>query len=45
MVLGLEDFERHVGRRITGFEGFHRGNEIGERNVEGDEKEWSVANT
>ena len=29
MVLGLGDFNGHVGRRIDGFEGVHGGYEIG----------------
>ena len=52
MVLGLGDFNGHVGRQIHGFEGVHGGYGIGKRNVEGrrllefcDEKELCVANT
>ena len=52
VLLGLGDFNGHVGRRIDGFEGVHGGYGIGKRNVEGrrllefcDEKELSVANT
>ena len=52
MVLGLGDFNGHVGRRIGGFERVHGGYGIGKRNVEGrrllefcDEKELCVANT
>ena len=52
LVLGMGDFNGHVGKRIEGYEGVHGGNEIGERNVEGkmmlefcDEKELCVANT
>ena len=51
-VLGLGDFNRHVGRRINGFKGVHGGYEIGKRNVEVkrlhefcDEKKLCVANT
>ena len=35
MVLGLADFNGHVGRLIDGFEGVHGGYEIGKTNVEG----------
>ena len=35
VVLGLGDFNVHVGRRIDGFEGVHGGYGIGKRNVEG----------
>ena len=52
VVLGLGDFNGHVGRRIDGFEGVHGRYEIGEGNVEGrrllqfyDEKKLCVANT
>jgi len=52
LVLGLGDFNGHVGKGIEGFEGVHGGNRFGERNVEGrmllefcDEKELCVANT
>ena len=52
VVLGLGDFNRHVGRRIDAYEGVHGGYRIGERNVEGrkllefcDEKELHEANT
>ena len=52
LVLGMGDFNGHVGKRIEGYEGVHGGNGIGERNVEGkmllefcDEKELCVANT
>ena len=52
VVLGMGDFNGHVGRRIDGFEGVHGGCEIGKRNVEGrrllkfgDEKELCAANT
>ena len=52
LVLGLGDFNGHVGRLIEGFEGVHGGNGIGERNAEGrlllefcDGKELCVANT
>ena len=49
VVLGMRDFNGHVGRRIDSFKG---GYGIGKRNVEGrrllefcDEKELCVANT
>ena len=52
LVLGMGDFNGHVGKQIEGYEGVHGGNEIGERNVEGkmmlefcDENELCVANT
>lgn len=52
LVLGLGDFNGHVGKRIEGYEGVHGGYGIGERNMEGrmllefcDEKELCVANT
>ena len=52
LVLGMGDFNGHVGKRIKDYEGVHGGNGIGERNVEGkmllefcDEKELCVANT
>ena len=52
MALGLGNFNRHVGRRIDGFEVAHGGYGIGKRNVERrrllkfcDEKELCVANT
>ena len=52
VVLGLEDFNGHVGRRIDGFESVHGGYGIGKRNVEErkllefcNEKELCVANT
>ena len=35
LVLGMGDFNEHVGKRIEGYEGMHGGNRIGERNVEG----------
>ena len=47
----MDDFNRHVGKWIEGYEGVHEGNGIRERNVEGkmlefwDERELSVANT
>ena len=34
LVLGMGDFNGHVGKRIEGHEGVHGGNGIGERNVE-----------
>ena len=52
VVLGLGDFNGHVGRWIDGFESVHGGCGIGKRNVEGrrllkfcDENELLVANT
>ena len=52
MILGLADLNRHIGKRIDGFEGAHGGYGIGERNVEGrrlldfcNEREFGVANT
>ena len=51
LVLGMGDFNRHVGKRTKGYEGVHGGNGIGERNVKGkmlefcDERELCVANT
>ena len=52
LVLGIGDFNGHLGKQIEGYEGVHGGNGIGERNVEGkmllefcDEKELCVANT
>ena len=52
LVLGLRDFNEHVGRRIDGFEGVHSGYGIGKRNVKVrrllefcGEKELCVANT
>ena len=53
LVLGMGDFNGHVGKRIEGYEGVHGGNGIGEIkiNMEGkmlefcDEKEFCVANT
>ena len=52
VVLGVGDFNKHVGRRIDGFEGVNGGYGIGKRNVEGrrllrlcDEKKLCVANT
>ena len=36
MVLGMGDFNGHVGKRIDGFESIHGGNGFGERNVEGE---------
>ena len=51
-VLGLGDFNGHVGKSPEGFEGVHGGNGIGERNVEGrmllefcDRKDLCVGNT
>ena len=49
-VLGLGDFNGHVGRRIDGFGGVHGRYGIGEKNVEGllefcDEKGLCLANT
>ena len=52
VVLGLGNFNGHVGRRIDGFDGVHGGYGIDKRNVERrsllefcDEKELRVANT
>ena len=52
LVLGMGDFNGHVGKRIAGSEDVHGGYGIGERNVERkmllefcDEKELCVANT
>ena len=51
LVLGIGDFNGHVGKQSEGYEDVHGGNGIGERNVEGkmlefcDEKELCVANT
>ena len=52
VVLGMEDFNGQVGRRIDGFEGVHDGHGSGKKHVEGrrliefcDEKELCVANT
>uniref|UniRef100_A0A0L8HA70 Endonuclease/exonuclease/phosphatase domain-containing protein n=1 Tax=Octopus bimaculoides TaxID=37653 RepID=A0A0L8HA70_OCTBM len=51
LVLGISDFNGHVGKRIQRFEGVHGGNGIGKRNLEGrmllefcDEKELYVVN-
>ena len=51
VVLGMGDFNGHVGKRIEGHEDVNEGNGIGERNMEGkmllefcDEKELCVAN-
>ena len=35
LVLGMGDFNGHVGKRIEGYEGVHGENGIGESNVEG----------
>ena len=52
MVLGLGDFNGHVGKYADGFEGIHGGYGIGKRNSEGrmlldfcDQKALCVANT
>jgi len=52
MVLGLGDFNGHVGKHIDGFENVHGRNGIGDRNAIGrmllefcDDKELCVANT
>ena len=52
LVLGMGDFNGHVGKRIEGYEGVHGGSGNGERNVGGKmllefcvEKELCVANT
>ena len=50
LVLGMGDFNGHVGKRIEVYKGMHGGNGIVQRNVEGkmlefcDEKELFVAN-
>ena len=51
LVLGMGDFNGHVGKQIEVYEDMHGGNGIGGRNVEGklllefrDEKELCVAN-
>ena len=33
LVLGIGDFNGHVGKRIEGYEGVHRGNGIGGRKL------------
>ena len=51
LVLGMGDFNGHVGKWTESYEGVHGGNGIWERNVEGkmlefcDKKELCVANT
>ena len=35
LVLGMGDFNGHVGKQIEGYEDVHGRNGIGERNVEG----------
>ena len=52
LVLGLKDFNGHVGKCAEGFEGIHGGYGIGKRNAEGrmlldfcDQKQLCVANT
>ena len=51
VLLGMGDFNGHVGKQIEGYEGVHGENGIGERNVERkllefcDEKELCVENT
>ena len=52
LVLGLGDFNGHVGKSAEGFEGIHGGNGIVKRNAEGrllldfcDQTELCVANT
>uniref|UniRef100_A0A0L8GGR7 Endonuclease/exonuclease/phosphatase domain-containing protein n=1 Tax=Octopus bimaculoides TaxID=37653 RepID=A0A0L8GGR7_OCTBM len=52
LVLGMGDFNGHIGKWIQSFEGVHGGNGIGERNKEGrmllefcDEKKLCVTNT
>ena len=50
-MIGMGDFNGHVGKRIDGYENVHGGNGIGERNEEGrmfefyDEKELCVWQT
>jgi len=52
IVIGLGDFNGHIGKEADGFEGVHGGNGIGKRNMEGkrllefcEEKELCVMNT
>ena len=52
LILGMGDFNGHVGKQSDAYEDVHGGNGIGERNMEGkmllefcDEKELCVANT
>ena len=52
LVMLLDDFNRHVGRHIDGFDGMHGGYGVGQRNLEGRmllefclEKELCVSNT
>ena len=52
LMLGLGDFNGHVGKCAEGFEGVHRGHGIGKGNAEGrllldfcDQKKLCVANT
>ena len=51
IIISLGDFNGHMGKCAEGFEGVHRGNDIGKRNAKGrlpeffDEKELCVANT
>ena len=52
LVLGLGDFNGHIGKCAEGSEGIHRGYGIGKRNLEGrmlldfcDQKELFLANT
>ena len=52
LVMGLGDFNEHIGRGIDGFDGVHGGYGIGQRNLEGRmllefclEKELCVSNT
>ena len=52
LIVGLGDFNRHIGKEIEGFEGVHGGYGIGERNAERrmllefcDKKELCESNT
>ena len=52
IIVSLGDFNGHVGKCAEGFEGVHRGNDVGKRNAEGkrllefcDERELCVAST
>ena len=35
LILGVGDFNGHVGKHIVGYEGVYQGNGIGKRKVEG----------
>ena len=52
LALRIGDFNGHVGKKVDGFEGIHKGNGIGERNLEDrmllkfcDQKDLFVTNT